>query len=198
MKTLAKTLFASALTAVLFTSSAMAGQTSEVKKETVKAIAPVTFNKILITGNVKLIVVQGARESISVDGDYNQSTTSIKKRGYILIINSLESTPVTIRVSVKDLQRIDASNTVRVVTSGKIDVKYLQVFLKDDAKADVKANTESLYTYITGNADLKLSGATQDYTSLKDKLSKLNLENLSALKSTTDSVKSPVMVARAK
>jgi len=198
MKTLAKTLFASALTAVLLSSAAMAGQTPENKTATFKTISPVTFNKILITGNVKLIVAQGAKESVSVDGDYDQSKTSIKKRGYTLVINSSESTPVTIRVSVKDLQRIDASNSVNVVTSGKIDVKYLQVFLKDDAKADVKANTESLYTYITGNADLKLSGATQDYTSLKDKLSKLNQENLATLKSTTDSVKSPVMVAKAK
>lgn len=186
MKTLAKTLFASALTAIFLTSTAMTTFASGIDKKVVESAAPMTFNKVKVSGNVKVILVQSKRENIEViNGDYNLDKTSIKRFGYTLIINSTETSQITVLVSVNDLQRIDASGSAVVKTDGKFDVKYLQVFLKDDAKAVVKANAESMYTFIKDNADLKLSGKTADYTWVKDHISKLDTDNLVALKTTT-------------
>lgn len=195
MKTLAKTLFASALTLVFIASTAMTTFANDGDTKTVEVAAPMTFNKVKVSGNVKVVLVQGKKERIEVvNGDYNLDKTSIKRLGYTLIINSTEANQITVLVSLNDLQRIDASDKAIVKTDGKFDVKYLQVFLKDDAKATVKANTESMYTYIKDHADLKLSGTTADHNVVKDDISKLDMDNLVALKTTTTPL-NQVMVA---
>lgn len=186
MKTLAKTLFASALTAIFLASTAITTYASDIDQKVVESVAPATFNKVKVSGNVKVVLIQGKKERIEIiNGDYNQDKTSIKRLGHTLIINSTEDSPITVFVSVSDLQRIDASGSVVVKTEGNFDVKYLQVFLKDEAIAVVKANAESMYTFIKDNADLKLSGTTADYTSVKDRISKLDTDRLVALKTTT-------------
>lgn len=195
MKTLAKTLFASALTLVFITSTAITTFANGIDTKTVEVAVPMTFNKVKVSGNVKVVLVQGKKERIEViNGDYNLDKTSIKRLGYTLIINSTEANQITVLVSLNDLQRIDASDKAIVKTDGKFDVKYLQVFLKDDAKATVKANTESMYTYIKDHADLKLSGTTADHNVVKDDISKLDMDNLVALKTTTTPL-NQIMVA---
>jgi len=195
MKTLAKTLFASALTLVFITSTAITTFANGIDTKTVEVAVPMTFNKVKVSGNVKVVLVQGKKERIEViNGDYNLDKTSIKRLGYTLIINSTEANQITVLVSLNDLQRIDASDKAIVKTDGKFDVKYLQVFLKDDAKATVKANTESMYTYIKDHADLKLSGTTADHNVVKDDISKLDMDNLVALKTTTNPL-NQIMVA---
>lgn len=186
MKTLAKTLFASALTVIFLASTAITTFASDIDKKVVESATPTTFNKVKVSGNVKVVLIQGKKERIEIiNGDYNQDKTSIKRLGYTLIINSTEDSPITVFVSVSDLQRIDASGSAVVKTEGNFDVKFLQVFLKDEAIAVVKANAESMYTFIKDNADLKLSGTTADYTSVKDRISKLDTDRLVALKTTT-------------
>lgn len=182
MKTLLKISFVAMFTLIVATTTSMAALAGNA-----------TFNKIRINGNVKLELVQGLKEKIEISGDYSSKSTSFKKQGYTLIISSFEYAPVVIKVTVKDLQRIDACGDVVVETIGKFDLKYLQVFLKDNAKATVKANAESMYTYIKGNANLKLSGHTLDHTVLTDTLSKLNMDNLVAVKTTKGTVREVVV-----
>jgi len=150
--------------------------------------ADLTFNKIRISGNVKLEIIQGDKESVSVIGEYSARNTSIKRKGYVLLINSSEYEPVTIRVCVKDLQRIDASDKVEVETIGTFKVKYLQVFLKDDAKANVKASSESMYTFIKDRSDLKISGKTLSHTIVRDSVSKLTMQHFVATVTTTNDI----------
>lgn len=190
MKTLAKTLFASVLAVVFFSATAMTAAAAERTSVLLStpAAAPVSFNRIQVSGNVKLVIVQKNNERVEVEGECTPSKTKVTRMGYTLIIKSNEFEPVVITVSVKDLQRIDASDNVTVETMGKFDLKYLQIFLKGDAKANVKANAESMYTFIKGNADLKLSGATLDHTLVKDSVSRVNIDNLAAVKTTRTSM----------
>ena len=195
MKTLAKALCASALTA-LFLNSAVMGTFASVKHPVqVKPGPPFTFHRITITGNVTVILSQGSKETVTADGDFNRTNMSVMRKGYTLMINSTDAERVTIYVSVKELQRIDASNDVIVKTTGKINAQHLQVFLKDQASAEVNANTESLYSYIRGNANLRLSGSTQNHIVLKDGISKLTLEDFVALKSTVESTDDQLLAA---
>ncbi|TKC05101.1 GIN domain-containing protein [Pedobacter frigoris] len=177
MKTLTKTLLSAMLMLFVLATTAMTTLASTF-----------SFNKITITGKVKIELVQADREKIEVYGDYSSRNTSIKRQGYTLIIKSSEYEPVTIRISVADLQRIDASGDVTVETIGKFNLKYLQIFLKDNAKANVKATTESMYTFIKGHSDLKLSGATLDHTLVRDSISKLTIEHFVAVKTTNNSI----------
>ena len=177
MNTLVKRLSATAATLFLLTATSMTSLAAEF-----------TFNKIKISGHVKLEVVQGADEKIAVEGDYSSRNTSIKRQGYTLIIKSNEYEPLTIKISIKDLQRIDASGRVEVVTKGNLNLKYLQIFLQDQATANVKATTESMYTFLKGSSHLNLSGITQDHTLVMDSLAKLNMGNLVAVKTTTNTI----------
>lgn len=172
MKTSIKTLFASALTAIVLTSSAFTTFAKE--KEPVSTSANVKFNKVVVTGTAKVVLVQDYTESINSNEELNENTT-VKQKGYTLYINSTEKSPSTIYVHVKDLQRIDVSNTANVNTRGNFDLNVLQIFLKDEAKAKVNATVGSLYTDMKDQSDLKLSGSSAEHHLVRNDVSKLNL-----------------------
>ncbi|ETZ20894.1 hypothetical protein N824_01950, partial [Pedobacter sp. V48] len=73
------------------------------------------------------------------DENFNANNTSVLRRGEALFINSTESNQVTVNVSVKDLQRIEAAGGSVVVTKGTFNVKYLQLFLSQSATAKINS-----------------------------------------------------------
>ncbi|WP_133575785.1 GIN domain-containing protein [Pedobacter metabolipauper] len=165
MKTLTKTFFSLVLIAGVMVSATVPALAVDNNKDATSAItAGLPFNKILVSGNVKVVLVQSTTPGVEVDTHFNPEKTRIQKKGLILMISSTEVDQVMVTVSVNDLQRIDASENSAVVTSGRFNVKYLQIFLKDYATANVNAVTGSLYTIIKGNASLKLSGAADQHT----------------------------------
>ena len=111
MKTIAKTLFATALTAVLFTSSVMTALASD------SVPVPVTsatsslknINRIWVSGNVKIVLTQGEKESVIGAENYDVTKTSVSSNGKTLYINSMETSQVTLNITVKDLERIEAT-----------------------------------------------------------------------------------------
>ncbi|MBB2149834.1 GIN domain-containing protein [Pedobacter gandavensis] len=172
MKTAIKTLIASTLTAIVLTSSAF---TTFAKEKSPSNTVPVKFNKIVVTGNANVVLVQGNNETVSSDDMIEQSNTSVKQKGYTLYINSTDKS--TIYVHVKDLQRIDAANSATVKTRGNFDLALLQIFLKDDAKAKVNATVGSLYTNLSDQSDLKLSGSSSEHKEVSEGVSKLNQQD---------------------
>jgi hypothetical protein len=174
MKTAIKTLFASALTAIVLTSSAFTTFAKDTNP--VSASANVKFNKVVVTGNAKVVLVQANSESITTNEELTANTT-VQQKGYTLYINSTEQSPATIYISVKDLQRIDAANTAEVKTRGNFDLAVLQIFLKDGAKANVNAKVGSLYTDMKDQSDLKLSGSSAEHNLVRNDVSKLNLND---------------------
>jgi len=182
MKTLTKTLLSAILAVVVLTSSSMTAVTAgTVKVETVSN----SFNKIWVGGNVKIILTQSEKEGVFVDEDFNADKTSIKGRGQTLYVNSMADGQVTIRVSVKDLQRIEAAGSAVVVTSNNFDVAYLQVFLSQSAKARVSAMTGSLYTVISDDATLKMSGSANEHTLMASNMKNVKFADFVSLKTKT-------------
>ena len=194
MKTSLKTLLASALTAVVLSSSAFTSIAADKGRHTFAVSADIDFNKVVITGNVNVELVQADKQRVVIYENYNKATTIIKQKGSKLFINSNEPEPVNIVVYVKDLQRIDASNTVSVLTRGRFSSSVLQVFLKDKAKAFVNAETGSLYTMVKDHSELKLRGSSKDHVSVKGKVAKLKTEQFAALKTTNGLVEEDILV----
>lgn len=166
MKTLTKTLVASALTAIVLTSSAITTFAASPGSPLVLSFKAdtVSFNKVVITGNPKIILVKGLKEEVRIEEYYHRSKTTIARKGYSLLINSTEKSPVTITVTVKDLCRIQAFDNTSITTMGTFDLTYLQIFLNDNARADVKANANSMYTILKDASTLKLSGSAESHT----------------------------------
>ncbi len=187
MKNLTQTLFAAALTAIVFTSSAFTTFASEpVKASTKVSLLAVTpepgFNKIWVSGNVKIILTQGNKEGITGDENFNGEKTSVQRQGQTLYINSMESSQVTLNITVKDLQRVEAYGNALVVTSNKFDVKYLQLFLNQSATAKINAVTSSFYTEVKDNALLKMNGIAHQSTILAEQMQNVNFDNFASVR----------------
>jgi hypothetical protein len=181
MKTSIKTVFATALTAVILSTSAFTTFANDtIKGPTVKASA-MKVNMVVVTGDVDVYLIHSDKEDIKVVpfGD-DEANVSIKKLGAKLLINSKEAERATIYVYLKDLKRIDASNTAMVKTQGDFNLEALQIFLKDNAKANVNVNAKSLYTVIKDQSNLKLSGKSAVHILEKAEFATLKMHKFNA------------------
>ncbi|RZL18519.1 MAG: hypothetical protein EOO96_27130 [Pedobacter sp.] len=151
------------------------------KKPTTTVSAPNNFKRISVKGNVEIKIVQRHSESVAYDED-NIGRAKITQEGDLLRITSLDKDVSKITIYVSDIYRIEAADNAIVKTEGKVKVKFLQVFLKGNAHAEINSNTEGLYTVIKDNADLKLSGATDNHTVVMGDTQKLTMDRFAALK----------------
>ena len=145
------------------------------------------IKKVIVTGTTRVLLVQNTREYVTMDA-LDLEKVSIKQDGNTLTINSSASNPVTVTVFVKDLYRIDASDKSDVRTSGNFSLTNLQVMLKDEAKARIKATTESLYTVIAGQAKLELIGTSTHHISKMAGIATIDTDKFAAVK--TESITS--------
>jgi hypothetical protein len=181
MKTSIKTLATSVFAAIVLTSSIFATNVVANEKQPVKISAPKGITKVVVSGNVEVTLIQNGTEGVSYNDD-NTGKVKVMQDGYDLKISSEDKSLAKITVYVKNIYRIQASDDVVVKTEGKLDVKNLQVFLKGNAVAEINSHTESLYTIIEGNSDLKLSGTTQNHSLVMGRTQKLDLDRFSASK----------------
>lgn len=187
MKTSIKTLIASSLTAIVlstavFTTSVSANEIAPVKVSTVN-----NFKRVSVKGNVEVTLIQRGTAGVSYADD-NTGNAKIIQDGDILKISSADKGITKVIVYVNDLFRIEASENAVVKTEGKLTTQFLQIFLKGNAHADINTSTEGLYTVIKDNADLKLSGSTDNHTLVMGKTQKLTIDKFAALKTNISSV----------
>jgi len=183
MKTLTKTLFAALLTAVVFASSAMVTFAAEPVKAETKTSTLSTFNRIWVSGNVKLILTQGEKQHVEGTSNYDAAKTSVTTDGTTLFVNSMETGQVTLNITVKDLERIEAYGQSVVITSNNFDVKNLQLFLSQSATAKIKTTAGSLYTIVKEDAVLKLNGTADQSTMVASNMKNVKLADFASLKS---------------
>jgi hypothetical protein len=183
MKNLTKTLFAAALTAVVFISSAMATFAAKQVSTKSTSLSEVQFNRIWVSGNVKIVLTQGDNQSVVATSNYDSSKTSVLSKGQSLYINSMESSQVTLNITLKDLERIEAYGQSEVVTSNNFAVKNLQLFLNQSATAKIKTTAGSLYTIVNDDAVLKLNGTADKSTMVASNMKNVKLRNFASLRS---------------
>ena len=183
MKTLTKTVFATVLAAVVLTSSAMTTFAAEPFATELAAPSIKSFNKIWVSGNVKIVLTQGEKQSIIGTSNYDSTKTSVLSKGQTLYINSMESSQVTLNITVKDLQTVEAYGQSVVVTSNNFNIKNLQLFLNQSATAKIKTTVESLYTVVKDNAVLKLNGTAVKSTMVASNMKNVKLGDFASLSS---------------
>jgi hypothetical protein len=183
MKTLTKTFFAVALTAAVLSTSAMTTFAAETLKTVKTAPSTAGFNKIWVSGNVKIILTQGTKEGVVGTNNYDAEKTSVLSKGQTLYINSTESGQVTLNITVKDLQRVEAYGQSVVETTNNFDVKNLQLFLNQSATAKIKTTAGSLYTVVKEDAVLKLNGTADQSTVIASNRKNVKMNGFASLKS---------------
>ncbi|MET0570971.1 MAG: DUF2807 domain-containing protein [Pedobacter agri] len=182
MKTLAKTLFATALTVVLFASSVATTYAAD-SAPLAKTTSVKNVKRIWVSGNVKVVLTQGDQEHIKGSENYDATKTSVFSNGNTLYIQSMESQQVTVNITVKDLERVEAYGQSMVVTSNNFAVKNLQLFLYQSATAKIKTTAASLYTVVKEDAVLKLNGTAVESTLIASNMKNVKLADFASRKS---------------
>lgn len=204
MKTSIKNLFAAVLGLVVMSSSAFATESGKnnsntnAKEKSFTILNEVkNINKIVATGNVEVFVVQASTESVKVYDSYYSKNALVQQKDGVLRISSFEKEPLSVTVYVRNLTAIEAGNNAVVKTFGKVSFLTLDVVLKDKATADINAKTVNLYTSVTDNASLKLSGSTEEHFALMGTSAKMSTGQFIAGTSDIKSI-APKYVAQAK
>lgn len=179
MKTSIKALIAIVLTS--FTLTAAASNKLTVLNE-IKEV-----NKINVSGNVELILVQSNAESVQVYNDYYSSNALVQSKNGSLNISSFEKEKLTVVVNVKNVTNITATDDVTISSFGKLSFLSLDLKLKDNAKADLNLLTVNLTSQVKGNAALSLEGMSLNHTANVQNLANVNLTKFDSEKTSFQS-----------
>lgn len=187
MKTSIKTLIATSLTAISLTVSIFTASATAREKKPTTISVPASFKRVTVKGNVEVTFVQRQNDGVNYTDD-NTGKAKITQEGDLLRITSTDNEVCKLIVYVNDIYRIEASENAVVRSNSKLKAKFLQIFLKGNAHADINSVTEGLYTVIEDNAELKLSGATDNHTLVMGKTPKLTIDRFAALKTNISSI----------
>ncbi|NII84149.1 MULTISPECIES: GIN domain-containing protein [unclassified Pedobacter] len=183
MKTSIKNLFAAALVMVTLSSTTVVANATENNTSYTALTKVKNISKIVVSGNVKLILVQDAKESVEVYDQYYTKNALVQQQGEELRISSFDKNTLTVIAHVNNLTAIEASNTASVNTAGNFNLLNLSIVLNDEASADIKANTVNLSTNIKDGASLKLEGTTDTHQAVLGVASKINMDGFTAQES---------------
>lgn len=179
MKTSIKSLIALTVTAVVLTGSSMVSKAAT--SQTITVLSEVKkVNKINVSGNVELILVQSADEHVNVYHNYFANNALVQQKDGELRISSFNKETLTVVVYANNLTAINASGSAKVKTYGKFDVLSLDVNLSDQATANLNTNTINLSTNLSGQSNLTLTGTTAAYDAVMGSVSKVNMAQFAA------------------
>ena len=195
MKTSIKNLFAAALVMVTLSSATVVANAAENNANYTALTKVKNISKIVVSGNVKLILVQDAKESVEVYDQYYAKNALVQQQGSELRISSFDKNTLTIIAHVNNLSTIEASNTATVSTAGNFNLLSLNIVLSDKASADITANTLTLSTEIKDAATLKLTGSTETHIAIIGAESKIKMGDFTAAESSIRVAAKPVLAS---
>ena len=178
MRTSIKNLITATLTLIVLTSTTI---TTKADDNTLTVLTDVKkVNKINVSGNVSVILVQSANECVKVYNNYYTKNALVQQKDGELRVSSYEKETLIVVVYVSNLSSITASENATIKTHGEFSALNLDVNLSDYAKADLNTNTISLNTNVNGNAILTLTGSTSEYNAVVNRFCKVNMTNFAA------------------
>lgn len=179
MKTSIKTLIALTITTLALTLSAASVKAANPNQVTILTEVK-KVDKISVAGNVELILVQSADESVKVYDSYFSKNALVQQKDGELRISSFNIEVLTVVVYVKNLSSITASGNSTIKTAGKFNTLSLEVTLKDKATAVLNTNTVDLYANLNGQSNLSLTGTTFTYNAIISSVAAVNMSQFTA------------------
>lgn len=176
MKAFLKTNIILILSIILCVALVNPGATYALKAKTVRPSKIAAFNKIVVTGNVEVLLVWSPKIDVHFSHD-NEGVAKVIQKDRVLHIVGNDRLKSKIVVYTNDIYRIEAHNQAVIRCEGAINIKYLQIIMKDNAWADLNVNAEGLYTEISDHSILKLEGNVKSFTLLSNGASKLVTNN---------------------
>jgi hypothetical protein len=195
MKISVKTVFA-LLTGIILLTNTAAVQAAEPVPYITNLGSVKDIKKIVVSGNVNLLLVQDSKESVKVYDKYYSKNARVQQQGGTLRISSFADRPLSIVVFVKELSAIEANNQSKVRTEGCFQLLNLDVKLKDNATAAIKAKTVSLFTSVKGASTLRIAGTTDQHAIEMCDLGSLTMDQFAANETVVASRPTATLVSR--
>ncbi len=194
MKTSITNLFATALLMVALSSATLIANATGNKASYTALTQVKNISKIVVTGNVKLILVQDAKEGVEIYDQYYGKNALVQQQGAELRISSFEKDPLTVIAHINNLSSIEASNTSSVTTAGNFNLLNLKVVLNDMATAEITSNTINLSTEVKDASSLILKGSTENHIAIVGSDSRMAMGEFDAQETSTKVAVKPVLV----
>lgn len=179
MKTSIKTLIALTITTLALTLSTVNVQAADSNQITVLTEVK-KVNKISVSGNVELILVQSADESVKVYDTYFSKNALVQQKNGELRISSFNKETLTVVVYVSNLSTLTASDNSTIKTFGKFNALSLDVNLNDKTTAILNTNTVNLHANLNGQSNLSLTGTSDEYSAIMGSFSTVNMSRFTA------------------
>jgi hypothetical protein len=195
MKTSIKTLIALTITTVALTLSTVNVKAAEPNQVTVLTEVK-KVNKITVSGNVELILVQSADESVKVYDSYFSKNALVQQKDGELRVSSFNKEALTVVVYVSNLSSISASDNSTIKTFGKFNTLSLDVNLKDKATAVLNTNTVNLFANLNGQSNLSLTGTTLEYSAIMGSVATVSMSQFTASTTNIQSKNNNVVIAK--
>ncbi|MXV16186.1 GIN domain-containing protein [Hufsiella ginkgonis] len=138
------------------------------------------IRKISVTGNVELLLMQDAKESLKVYDNYYGKNAMVQLEEDELRIASYGTEKLTIMVNVNNLESITASGFATVRSVNKLSALDLDINLKDCASAAIDAETYNMNIKLQGLAVLALSGDTENQVTMLSGQAKMDTSRFAA------------------
>ena len=195
MKTSIKSLIALTITTLALTTATVNVKAAEANQVTVLSQVK-KVNKISVSGNVELILVQSADESVKVYDSYFSKNALVQQKDGELRISSFNKETLTVIAYVSNLSAITASDNSTVKTFGKFNALSLDVTLTDQAKAVLNTNTVSMFAQLNDRSNLSLTGSTSDYNAVIGSVASVNMSQFAASSTNIQSKSSKIAAVK--
>ena len=178
-----KSLFAIGMLALAISTTSLSAKMAEKSTSSTEALIETPrAKKVIISGNVEVTIVQDT-EAKKLYRNEGETKVKIKETdGAIYVSTKQHAGKGKITLYVNNINRIDVSDNAVVNTKNTINVQYLQIILKDKARADITTKTEGIYTKLINESSLTLSGNTENHAISTNELATLNTDHLKAKK----------------
>ena len=181
MKTSIKTIIATTLTAIVLTTTSAFAADKIATGKTVTVLSEIkAFNKIKVSGNVELILVQGTEQGVKVYDNYYSKNALVQQKNGELFISSFDKETLTVVAYVNELSNITATDNASVKSFGRLNVLALDVKLVNNATADINVATLTLRTNVGDSSALTLSGTAAEHNANIESVAKVNMDKFSA------------------
>ncbi|RZK50748.1 MAG: hypothetical protein EOO99_00840 [Pedobacter sp.] len=138
------------------------------------------IQKLEVSGNVEVFLVQAADEQVKVYDNYYSKNALVQNKDGVLRISSFEKETLKVAVYVKNLNAIQLNDNAKLSTFGKVSFLDLNIQLNGSSKADIFANTIQLTSTVKDSAKLNLSGQSTEFKASLGTVAQLNMSKFNA------------------
>jgi len=164
MKNAIKNIITASLAAAVVLGSSIAAKAADGENNTAIISSVKKINKIAVSGNVEVILLQDIADQVKVYNDYYANNALIQEKDGLLRISSYNRDKLIVEIHVKNLSAIELEDKSTIKTYGSFYLLGLDIALRDQAKADMKINTTQLTVNVGDEAQLSLAGTAEEFT----------------------------------